>query len=331
MPPPARRLAIVLCGLVVLCFLAPQGVRAQPGSDLSSFPFLQFEPSARSAALGGSFGAVADGDVSALFYNPAIPGPATSRTPSLTYINHVSDINAGALAYSQTVRGLGTTVSGGLRFAHWGEFDGRDENGVPTGSFSAGDVAATVGISRASGARWRYGANATVIYSSIDDANAAALTTDLGVLYRLPAYQLAVGASIRHLGTAINDFGSVAPELPLDIQVSVSKRLAHLPLLVSVTGYDLHNLDEGVVGGSTTDHVLGHLTLGGEFFLGETVRLRFGYNHRRSKELALNDRLDLAGLSGGFGIDVDPILVDYAYSSWSDLGGLHQFTLRIGV
>lgn len=330
MPPLDRRLFAVLCGFLFV-LSAGESVRAQAGSDLSSFPFLQFEPSARSAALAGSFGAVADGDVSALFYNPAIPGPATSRRPALTYINHVSDINAGALAYSQTVRGLGVTVSGGLRFAHWGEFDGRDEFGVSTGTFSAGDVAATLGFSRAKGARWRYGANANVIYSSIDDTNAAALTADLGVLYRLPTYQLAVGASVRHLGTAVNDFGTVAPELPLDVQISVSKRLTHLPLLVSITGYDLHNLNEGIVGGSTTDHVLGHLTLGGEFYLGETVRLRFGYNHRRSQELALNDRLDLAGLSGGFGIDVDPVIVDYAYSSWSDLGGLHQFTLRIGV
>ena len=302
---------------------------AQPGGDLSSFPFLQFEPSARSAALAGSFGAVA-GDVSALFYNPATPGPAASQRPALTYINHVSDINAGALAYSHTLGRTGT-LSGGLRFAHWGEFDGRDENGVPTGTFSAGDVAATVGLSRGHGDRWRYGANANVIYSSIDDVNAAALTADLGVLYRLPAYQLSVGASVRHLGTAINNFGAVSPRLPLDVQISLSKRLAHIPLLLSLTGYDLQNLNDGVLGGSTTDHVLGHLTVGGEFFLGEAVRLRLGYNHRRSRELALNDRLDLAGLSAGFGLDIEPVGVDYAYSSWSDLGGLHHFTLRIGV
>ena len=200
-----------------------------------------------------------------------------------------------------------------------------------TGDFSAGDLAATVGLARSYGTRWRYGANVHVLYSSIDDADAAALTTDLGVLYRIPARQLAVGASVRHLGVPLDRFGQVRPTLPLDVQVSVSKHLAHLPLLVSLTAYDLQNLDEGVVGGSTLDHALAHVTLGGEFQLGDHFRARFGYNHRRSQELALNSRLDVAGLSGGFGLLVDPLIVDYAYSSWSDLGGLHQFTVRVDV
>jgi len=28
---------------------------------------------------------------------------------------------------------------------------------------------------------------------------------------------------------------------------------------------------------------------------------------------------------------VGPVAVDYAYSSWSELGGLHQFTVRADV
>jgi hypothetical protein len=328
---PVALVAALVAGVLAASSLVAPSASAQPRGELSSFPFLQFEPSARAAAMGGAFGAVADGDVNALFYNPAVPGPASAGTPSLTYVNHVSDVNAGSVAYSRTIRGLGTTASGAVRFAHWGQFEGRDEFGVRTGTFTAGDVALTTGLSRGYGTRWRYGATASLIYSSIADADAAALATDLGVLYRIPARQFAVGASVRHLGVALDRFGQSRPDLPLDVQVSLSKRLAHLPLLISLTGYDLQNLDDGVLGGSTFDHVLGHLALGGEFQLGDHFRARFGYNHRRSKELALRDRLDLAGLSLGFGLIVSRLTVDYAYSSWSDLGGLHQFTLRVDV
>jgi len=37
---------------------------------------------------------------------------------------------------------------------------------------------------------------------------------------------------------------------------------------------------------------------------------------------------DLAGVGLGFGVTVSALTVDYAYNSWSSLGGLHQFTLR---
>lgn len=306
-------------------------VTAQPGGSLSSFNLLRFDASARPAALGGAFTAVADGDVNALFYNPAVPGPTTSRIPSLSYLNHLAGINAGTLAYSRTVQDLGATLSGGLRFVHWGSIEGRNERGERTGTFTAGDGALTVGAARALGPRVRYGANVHLVYTQIEQAQAAALATDLGVLYRVPAHQLALGASLRHLGGAIDDFANKAPTLPLDLQVGLSKRLAHLPLLMSITAYDLTEVGTGVEDGSTLDHVLVHLTFGGEMRLGEALRLRLGYNHRRSRNLALSDRFDLGGLGGGFGLAVEGISIDYAYNSWSDLGGLHQLTLRVDL
>lgn len=319
------RLAVwvfLLCGLVAL------PAAGQPGGSLSSFALLRFDASARTAAMGGAFTAVADGDVNAMFYNPAVPGPATSRTPSVSYLNHLTDINAGTLAYSQTLSGAETTLSGGLRFVHWGTFQRRNEVGERTGTFSAQDAVLTVGAARALGPRLRYGANVHLLYAQIDQAQATAAATDLGVLYRVPTYQLTVGASLRHLGVSIEGFGRRDVTLPLDLQLGVSKQLAHLPLRLSITAYDLTELGTGVEGGSTTDHVLGHLTFGGEMRLGEALRLRLGYNHRRSRDLSLADQFDLGGLGGGFGVAVGGIAVDYAYNSWSKLGGLHQFTVR---
>ncbi len=312
--------------LVLLCTTAP--APAQPGADLTSFPVLRLEPSARTAALAGAFAAVADGDVNALFYNPAVPGPSTSRHASFSYVNHLSDLNGGSVAYSRTLQGVGVTLSGGLRFMHWGTFEGRDRFGEPTGDFGAGDVVLTTGAARSLGPRVRYGANLHLLYSQIDDVDASALAADLGGVYRVPSRQLAVGLTLRNLGVTLDRYADSSEDLPLDLQLGVSKRLAHLPLLLTVTGYDLTNLSEGVEGGDTVDHVLGHVTFGAELQPGDVLRLRVGYNHRRSRDLALTDRFDLAGLGMGFGITVSALTVDYAYNSWSSLGGLHQFTLR---
>jgi hypothetical protein len=97
---------------------------------------------------------------------------------------------------------------------------------------------------------------------------------------------------------------------------------------LSLTAYDLNEAGTGIEGGSTVDHVLGHLTFGGELQLGTALRLRLGYNHRRSQDLGFGDGVSLGGLGGGFGLALGGITVDYAYNSWSELGGLHQFTLR---
>jgi len=313
---------------VLLCGLAALPAMAQPGASLASFQLLRFDAAARTAAMGGAYTAVADGDVNALFYNPAIPGPATSEAPSLSYLNHLAGIDAGTLAYSHTVPDLGTTMSGGLRFVHWGTLQRRNTRGERTGTFSAGDVALTLGAARALGPRVRYGANVHVLYAQIDQAQATALATDLGVLVRVPARQVRLGASLRHLGVSLDGYGQRSATLPVDLQLGVSKRLAHLPLLLSLTAYDLTELGVGVEGGSTTDHVLAHLTFGGELQLGDVLRLRAGYNHRRSRDVALADGVDLGGLGGGFGVALEGVAVDYAYNSWSELGGLHQFTVR---
>lgn len=314
--------------LLLLLTLVVVPAAAQPGARLSSFPLLRFDASARVAAMGGAYTAVADGDVNALFYNPAIPGPATDQVVSLSYLNHLSDINAGTLAYSRTLSDVGTTLSGGLRFVRWGTFEGRNERGERTGPFTASEGALTVGASRSLGARARYGANVQLFYGQRERFQAVALATDLGVLYRVPSYGFTMGASLRHLGVTLDGFGDEDVALPLDLQVGLTKQLAHLPVLLSLTAYDLTELDQGLPGGETVDHVLAHLTFGGEVRLGEALRLRLGYNHRRSRELALNDRFDLAGFGGGFGVVFEGLTVDYAYNSWSDLGGLHQLTVR---
>lgn len=324
-------MSVRLLALFLVASVCALPSAAQPAGDLTSFPFLRLEPSARASALGGAFSAVADGDVNAVFHNPATLSPASSGIVGVSYLNHLADANAGTVAYSQEVASIGTTIGGGLRFMHWGDFDGRNAFGEPTGTFQAADAALTLSASRGFGARWRYGASVHVVHAGIETARSSAVAADLGLLYRLDARQLTVGASLRNAGVVFNDFGARDDTLPLDLQVSLTKRLQGLPLLVSVAAYDLTTLDRGVVDGGTTDHVLAHVALGGELQLAEVFRARLGYNHRRSKELALNDRFDLAGFGVGFGIVLDRIGVDYAYNSWSDLGGLHQFTLRADV
>ncbi len=281
--------------------------------------------------MGGAFGAIDDGDLTGMLYNPALLRPKAHRGVMLSYLNHLSDLNAGVVAYGHALS-TGGTAGISVRFMSWGRLEGANETGERTGSFGAGDFALTTGLARSLGDRVRYGANLHVVHSYLDAAQATALALDLGALYRLAAHQLTLSASVNNLGRALDSFGPRRNRLPTDVRIGLAKRLRYLPLTVSVMAYELHELDEGLTGGTTVDHVLGHLALGAEVNLASAFAVRLGYNHRRSHNLALSDqRFDLAGLGLGFGLTVRGLALSYAYNSWSSFGGLHWITLQLDL
>ena len=303
-------------------------VKAQPG-DLTGFGFLRLEPSARAAALGGSFTAVYGDDVNAFFYNPALLNEAMHRHLSLSYLNHLSDINAGFVAYSRHYEGLGT-LAAGLRFLSWGELQGADEQGNRTDTFGASDVALTIGAARAQNERLQYGVNVHLIYSSVESFNASALAADVGVLYHVDDQQLTLSASVNNLGVTLSSLGATKDDLPLDVRVGLTKRLRYIPLMISLTGYNLHDIGDEPEGGTALGNVFQHIIFGGEFQFSQAFNVRFGYNHRRHEGLKTGSRLDLAGVGLGFGLMIRRFRLDYAFNSWS-FGGLHQLTVRTAI
>ena len=315
----------VRLALVVLAGLATVTASAQP-ADPSAFSFLRIEPSARAAALGGSFAAIADGDINAFFYNPALITSVVDGSLSLSYLNHVSDINAGFVSYGYQ-RGNVATFAAGIRYLNWGTVEGADENGEPTGTFGAGDVALTVGAARPATDRVRYGANIHFIHSAVARFNASALAADFGVVYHDAERRVVVGVSVNNLGVSLSSLGEQRDDLPIDVRVAVSTRFSHLPLLVSLTGYNLHDLDPAFDDATVLDNILYHVAAGGEFQFSPAFNIRFGYNHRRHDELRSKPRLDFAGVSLGVGIQVRRFKFDYSHSSWSELGGLNQLTV----
>lgn len=309
--------------------MSPLAAHGQLGGALSEFGFLRLDTSARSAALGSSLTAAPSTDATAFYYNPALGTQATSSQVMASYTNFIADSQVGTIAYSHHIDGL-ATVSAGVRYVDWGAFDGRDAQGVPTGDFAARDVALSVGLATALTERIRYGANVHLVYSAIESARATAVAMDAGIQAHWPEQQWAVAASVHHLGRTLSDFGMASTDLPVDWRVGVAKELAYLPIQISVTGYDLHNFGTALDDEPPLGQALAHLTFGVELALGDVLDVRGGYNHRRSRELVLNDRLDWAGFGGGFGIDLGPLRADYAFTSWSSFGGLHQISLQLG-
>ncbi len=310
--------------LSLLLFLA-LALPASAQSSGSSFALLTLEPSARASALAGAAGALESDDPTATLYNPALLTEAMDGGLSLSYLNHLADVNAGFASYGRRIGGWGTFVAS-LRYLSYGEFERADEHGVRDGSsFGAGEAALTLSYARELMPNLRGGASIHAAFASIDDAGAQALAADLGVLYSFPSQQIGVSASVHHLGVALSSLGETGDALPFDLRVGVSKALRHIPLTLSVMGYNLDSYDGE---GSVLDEALRHVSIGGELRFGEPVRVRVGYNPRVHEALATGERLDLAGVSAGFGLQISRIAFDYAFNSWSQVGGLHQLSVR---
>jgi len=323
-----RQAIFLLTLMCILAAHAPEQAKAQ--RTTSPFSVLELDASARAAALGGSIGTRITADPSLLYYNPATLNPAMSGTLALTYLNHIGDLNAGTIAYARDVDRIGT-VAGGIRFLTWGSTPETDDEGNEVGSFGASDVVLTVSAAREYAPRLNLGISLHGVFSGIAGERASAVAADVGAVYMLGNDRTAVSATLRNGGFVVSSFGSAEDRLPTDLRLTLSHRLEHLPLLLAVTASNLQAPGDAPSNVEGLSAAMRHLSFSGEFLFSETFNVRFGYNHRRHQDLKMNARLDMAGVGAGFGIKVNRFVLDYAFNSWSTLGGLHQFTVRTAI
>lgn len=327
-------LAGLLCSIALYAQIGGRGV----------FQSLGLPPSARTAALGGYQIAVYDNEMTLGFQNPALLNPEMDRQMTFNQVNYLADINFGYAGYGHTINDK-TTVLGGVQYVNFGEFIEADEFGTILGTFSGGEAAVTMGGSYA----WKYnlsfGANLKFIYSNLAGFNSYGVAMDLGATHNWKEKQLVSSLVIRHLGTQLKSYSGNRENLPLDIQLGFSKRLANAPLRVNITAHHLNipdisyintnnettiDLETGepiVDSVSLGDKIMRHFIVGGEILLSKNFHLRIGYNHQRRRELTLERAKGGVGYTMGFGLRIWRFHVDYARAAYHVAGASHHFSV----
>lgn len=284
-----------------------------------TFDFLRIDMSARAAALGGSFLANGD-DIDVIFYNPAGLKLLTGRPASFSFVKYLLDINLASAAYSQEVGDLGR-FGAAIQYINYGTFTAADEFGNKTGEFNAGELAMLIGYANTLSENFYYGANAKLLYSSIDGRSASALALDLGLHYAIPAQGIDLGFSVLNVGKELTSYYSTKEDLPVDVAVGVSKKLEHLPLKLYI---DFRKLNE------KQDQFSAHFkafSVGGEIALSKVLTMRLGYNNERRSELTIGSFAGLAGFNLGLGVLVSDYKFDYGFSSLGQIGSLHRVSI----
>jgi hypothetical protein len=289
------------------------------GQDKGTYSFLRTDIGARAAGLNGSFVSMTN-DPNVLFYNPGALTSLTESKGSAGFVKYLLDVNGGYLSYSKSFPGIGT-VGAGILFMDYGSFTQTDESMNTLGTFGARDIAVIVGVGRSIDEVTSVGVNLKIIYSSIAEFSSSGLAMDMGVLYQIPSQNITLGASVLTLGTQIKTYYGTKEPLPLDVKIGITKRPEHLPVLINL---DFHHLTD-----QQADFVshFSAFSLGAEFLMSESVRLRLGYNNQQRKELKLGTSANLAGISLGGGIVLGEYLIDYAFNSYGKIGSLHRISI----
>lgn len=316
-----------------------------------TYTFLNAPFSSRSAALGGGILPMMDKDVTLAINNPSLINEAMHNHFNMSYINYLADINFGSIAYARKLNESYTGFAG-IQYVSYGDFIRADEYGNQLGSFTAGDYAFNVAVSKKIKDNLYGGVGLKFIYSSYDDYNSIGIASDLAITYHDADKLFTSTFAVSNLGSQIKPYSSGNYEpLPLNVQFGLSKKLEHMPLRFIMVVHHLNDLDFTYIDpnkkqvsafdnfGQTnqnteppfSEKVFTHFIFAGEFVFSENFHVRIGYNHQRRKELQIENRPGLVGYSFGFGLRINKFLISYGNSIYHVAGTIHSFSITTNL
>ncbi len=221
---------------LVVSLLMPTAVPAQNTSD--AYGFLDIPTSSHVFGLGGNNIAIIDDDVTLADQNPALVGPELDKQVAVNYMYYMSSGNFAGVRFG-TGAGENSGWAVGLRYLNYGKFDGYDEFGTPTGSFTPSDLVVEGTYSRDISSRWRGGVNLKMAYSSYEDYTAFAIAADIGVNYYDEERDLSFSAVLKNMGGQAKRFHDRYARVPFDIQLGYMQTIGASPFQISVTANNL--------------------------------------------------------------------------------------------
>jgi len=333
--------------LVILFCFSFFTSNAQIGGE-STYQFLELTNSARIAALGGTQIALHDTtDLNLPYTNPALLHKAMDNRVLVNYVNYLTDINYGYASYAKTYDGIGNFALG-MHYINYGDFKEATELGELTGNtFSAAEYALNIIYSN-SYKRLKYGVNLKPILSSFESYQSVGIAADLGVSFMSKTGLTNVALVASNIGTQITTYydGGTREKIPFNLQVGLSRRLKHAPLIFSVTMQNLSNWDlanpesdpnsenETIIFEPEENfgkQIMRHTVFGLEILPSKSFILRAGYNYQLRQELKFDDKLSSVGFSFGFGIKVKRFRLDYSNTRFHLAGSSNLFSLAINL
>lgn len=332
--------------ILIVLFLISSVVYPQVGGE-SVYNFLNLTSSPRQAALGGKTLTLLD-DVNQPIYNPSMISSDIDNQLAINYVNYLADISLISASYAHLVNRNFGTLHSNISYLNYGDFISSDEEGNELGSFKAYDLSFSIGYAyNFKNSDFYFGGNVKFINSVIENFSSMGLGMDLGLLYYNEYKPYTLTLVVRNMGYQIKEYDEVREKLPLEIDFGTSYKLENVPITWHFTLDNLQQWNIAVsnpsnettsIDGETSnekisifDNAIRHISFGAELFPEKGFNLRFGYNFRRSKELFLTDKRTFAGFTAGFGIKLNKLKFNYAFSKYHPAANSSTFSLLVNL
>jgi len=312
------------------------------------YQFLNLVTSPRQAALGGKIITIYDDDVNQVHFNPATINDDMDNHLALNYGSYFNEVTYGTAAYAYTFDRHLQTFHAGVNYVNYGKFEGYDENGQITSSFTGSEIAISFAYAyNVPYTNLHIGANAKLISSTLESYNSFGGAIDIGAIFIDENNDVNWGLAFRNIGTQFTTYSGTNEKLPLEIVAGVSQELENVPIRWHLTLENLQQWNisfsnpnqaqtslDGTVNTEKTsvmNNALRHIIIGVELFPKKSFNLRFGYNFRRAEELRILEQRNFSGFSAGFGLKVNKLKFNYSYSRYTLAGNTSLFGLTINL
>ena len=333
--------------ILFFCLLICTSFYAQVGGE-TTYQFLNLVSSPRQAALGGKVFTNVDYDVTQGLFNPATINVEMDNQLAVNYTSYMGGISYGTASYAYTVDRRTQTVHAGVTYVNYGSFNGYDEAGNSTGTFSGSETALSFGYAKQIGYSDFYlGGNLKLITSKLEQYSSLGAAVDLGLIYINDYLDFNAALVVRNLGSQITTYAGLNERIPFEVAFGMSQRLENVPIRWHVT---LENLQEWPIarpnparttsdlGGNQTSEKIGflgqvirHTILGAEIFPEGGFNIRLGYNFRRGEELRIVDQRNFSGLSAGISIKMNKMRFSYTHAKYTSAANSNFFGLQIDL
>ena len=324
-----------LLRLIMTGCCLPLFMFAQEGDE--GFAILRFPTSSRVSALGGYAISLVEPDPSLVFCNPALLGGEMDGRLNVNYMNYIADVNVGSVAFTKAWRersawGIGAT------YINYGHMKEMTVDNVQLGTFSMQDIGLHVFYSYDLSDKWRGGLSMKTLYSTIADYYSFGLAVDAGLSYFNSEKDLSLGIALKNIGAQLKPYEDIRQNIPWDLQLGLTKRMAHAPLRFSVTAMYLNHWRFKTADPTSTEPddrffktAFKHLVFGLEFLPSDNLWVGIGLNPKRRMDMSLASGSGLGGFTIGGGVKVSRFDVGVSVARYhpSATAFIMSITMRI--
>lgn len=322
-----KKIAVIVFSALFSCTL-----QAQDGA--SAFNFLKLPISSHAAAVGGDNISLIEDDLTLAFQNPALLSCVSDKTLNLNYMTYLDGVGIASAAFSR-LWGERSAWAVGAQYVGYGKFKNTTAENIEEGEFSVKDMAFMGIYNYDLSDYWSGGVTAKFIYSTYETYSSFAIGVDLGLNYYNENADFSFSFAAKNLGGQIVAFDDKREKLPVNLELGVSKRLAHAPFRLSITMPGLTNWKSSPNNSKEEKKdkfgkiLLNHFVFGLDFTPTDNFYVSLGYNCRRASEMKVNGSSGWAGITMGAGIQIKRIKLGATYAKYHTAASSLIFNLSM--